>query len=160
MRVFLGFINFYYRFICSFLNIAHPLFNNTGNNTTWTWRLKQECAFAILKTAITTVPVLASPDISTLFRIKADSLDFATGAVLSQQSKKDNKWYLVVFFKKSLYIVEYNYEIHNKEILAVIWVLEEWRYFLKGVETLVEIWTDHKNLEYFMTAKKLNCRQV
>jgi len=91
MQVFLGFINFYYRFICSFLNIAHPLFNNTGNNTTWTWGLKQEYAFAILKTAITTVPVLASPDISILFRIKADSLDFATSTVLSQQSKKDNK---------------------------------------------------------------------
>ena len=54
--------------------------------------------------------------------------------------------------------MEQNYEIHNKEILAIIHVLEEWRHFLEGVTHLVEIWTDHKNCEYFMTAKKLNCR--
>jgi len=56
--------------------------------------------------------------------------------------------------------VERNYEIHNKEILAIIRALEEWRYFLEGATHLIEIWTDHKNLEYFMTAKKLNCRQA
>jgi len=56
--------------------------------------------------------------------------------------------------------VEQNYEIHDKEMLAIIWALEEWRYFLEGATHLVEIWTDHKNLEYFMTAKKLNCCQA
>jgi len=52
--------------------------------------------------------------------------------------------------------VEWNYEIHDKEMLAIIRVLEEWRHFLEGATRPVEIWTDHKNLEYFMTAKKLN----
>jgi len=56
--------------------------------------------------------------------------------------------------------MEWNYEIHAKEMLAIICVLEEWRHFLKGATYLVEIWTDYKNLEYFMTAKKLNCRQA
>jgi len=56
--------------------------------------------------------------------------------------------------------VERNYEIYDKEILAIICALEEWRHFLKGVTHPVEIWTNHKNLEYFMTAKKLNCRQA
>jgi len=56
--------------------------------------------------------------------------------------------------------VEQNYEIHNKEMLAIIPALEEWRHFLEGARHLVEIWTDHKNLEYFITAKKLNCRQA
>jgi len=56
--------------------------------------------------------------------------------------------------------VERNYEIHDKEMLAIIRVLEEWRHFLEGVTYPVEIWTDHKNLEYFMTAKKLNHRQA
>jgi len=45
-------------------------------------------------------------------------------------------------------------------MLAIIRALEEWRHFLEGVTHLVEIWTDHKNLEYFMTAKKLNHRQA
>jgi len=56
--------------------------------------------------------------------------------------------------------VEWNYKIHDKEILAIIRVLEEWRHFLEGATHPVEIWTDHKNLEYFMMAKKLNCRQA
>jgi len=56
--------------------------------------------------------------------------------------------------------VEQNYEIHDKEILAIICVLEEWRHFLEEVTYPVKIWTNHKNLEYFMTAKKLNRRQA
>jgi len=56
--------------------------------------------------------------------------------------------------------VEQNYEIHDKEMLAIIRALEEWRHFLEGARHPVEIWMDHKNLEYFMTAKKLNCRQA
>jgi len=56
--------------------------------------------------------------------------------------------------------MEQNYEIHNKEMLAIIRALEEWRHFLEGAIHLVEIWTNHKNLKYFMTAKKLNRRQA
>ena len=56
--------------------------------------------------------------------------------------------------------MERNYEIHDKEILAIICMLEEWRHFLEEAQYLVEIWTDYKNLEYFMMAKKLNCRQA
>jgi len=56
--------------------------------------------------------------------------------------------------------VEQNYEIHDKEMLAIICALEKWRYFLEGATHLVEIWTDHKNLEYFITAKKLNYHQA
>jgi len=66
----------------------------------------------------------------------------------------------VAFYSKSLSSVEWNYEIHDKEMLAIIRALEEWRHFLEGARHPVEIWTDHKNLEYFMTAKKLNCCQA
>jgi len=72
----------------------------------------------------------------------------------------DRKWHLVAFYSKSLSSVEWNYEIHNKEMLAIIYALEKWRHFLEGVTHPVEIWTDHKNLEYFMTAKKINRHQV
>jgi len=94
------------------------------------------------------------------FRIEADSSDFTTGAVLSQQSTTDGKWHPIAFYSKSLSSVEWNYEIHDKEILAIIRALEEWRHFLEGATHPVEIWTDHKNLEYFMTAKKLNYHQA
>ena len=56
--------------------------------------------------------------------------------------------------------MEWNYEIHDKEMLAIVRALEEWRHFVEGVEHRCEIWTDHKNLQYFMMAKKLNRRQA
>ena len=72
----------------------------------------------------------------------------------------DELWRLVAFISKSLSDTERNYEIHNKEMLAVVRCLEAWRHFLKGATVKFEIWTDHKNLEYFMKAQKLNQRQA
>jgi len=160
IQAFLGFINFYRKFIQDFSTKARPLFDLTCSKRVWTWSEKEQMAFENLKTAVTTAPVLVSPQDSELFWVEADSLDFATGAVLSQQSTTDGKWHPVAFYSKSLSSVERNYEIHDKEMLAIIHALEEWRYFLEGATHLVEIWTDHKNLEYFMTAKKLNRRQA
>jgi len=94
------------------------------------------------------------------FQIEVDSSDFATGAVLSQQLTTDGKWHPVAFYSKSLSSMERNYKIHDKEMLAIICILEEWRHFLERATHPVEIWTDHKNLEYFMMAKKLNCCQA
>ena len=102
--------------------------------------------------------VLISPDNSLPFCVEADSSDFVTGAVLSQQSKEDGKWHPIAFYSKSLNAVERNYKIHDKEMLAIIRSFEEWCHFLEGAWHQFEVWTDHKNLEYFCTAKKLNHR--
>jgi hypothetical protein len=89
-----------------------------------------------------------------------DSLDYATGGVLSQQSSDDLKWHPIAFYSKSLNAIEHNYNDHDKEMLAVMRALEEWQHFLEGAKEKVEIWMDHKNLEYFMIVKKLNHRQA
>jgi len=75
--------------------------------------------------AVTTASVLVSSQDSEPFRIEADSLDFASRAVLSQQLPREEKWHPVAFYSKSLSLVERNYEIHDKEILAIICALEE-----------------------------------
>ena len=93
------------------------------------------------------------------FRVEADASNYATGGVLSMKCS-DDKWRLVAFISKSLSDTEQNYEIHDKEMLAVVRCLEAWRHFLEGAITKFEIWTDHKNLEYFMKAQKLNRRQA
>jgi len=160
IQAFLGFMNFYQRFIQDFSAKAWPLFDLTCSEQVWTWSGREQAAFEDLKTAVTTAPVLISPQDSEPFRIEADSSDFATRAVLSQQSATDGKWHPVAFYSKSLSSVERNYEIHDKEMLAIIHALEEWRHFLEGATHPVEIWTNHKNLEYFMMAKKLNCHQA
>src|SRR5208282_3118500 len=160
VQSFLGFTNFYRLFIQDFSHHARPLFNLTKNDAVWKWDSDEQGAFKILKEKITSAPVLVLPDNSRPFRIEADSSDFATGAILSQQSLEDDKWHPVAFMSKSLSSVEQNYEIHNKEMLAIVRALEEWRHFVEGAEHQFEIWMDHKNLEYFMKSKKLNRRQA
>ena len=112
-----------------------------------------------MKEWFTKEPVLAAPDINKKMRMEVDTLDYATGGVLSRECE-DRLWRPVAFLSKSLNEMERNYEIHNKEMLAIIQGLESWRHLLEGVQSKFEIWIDHKNLEYFMKAQKLNQRQV
>jgi len=104
-------------------------------------------------------PLLVAPDLDKEFRVEADTSNFATGGVLSIKCE-DNKWRPVAYISKSLNETEQNYEIHDKEMLAVIHCLEAWRHFLEGTRSKFEVWTDHKNLEYFMSNQKLNRRQA
>ena len=108
-----------------------------------------------MKMVFTSRPLLVSPDLDKELRVEADASNFATGGVLSIKCK-DNKWRPVVYISKSLNETEKNYEIHNKEILAMIHCLEAWKYFLEQSRSKFEVWTDHKNLEDFMRNQKLN----
>ena len=134
--------------------------NLTKKGTPFRFGEDEMSAFTKLKELITTALILMLPNSTQPFRVKADSSDFATGGVLSQLAQDDGKWHPVAFLSKSLSAVERNYEIHDKEMLAIIRALEEWRHFLEGARHTVEIWTDHKNLEYFRTAQNLNKRQA
>jgi len=89
------------------------------------------------------------------FRIKTNASNYATRGVLSMKCS-DNLWRPVAFISKSLSNTKRNYEIHNKKMLVVIRCLEVWRYFLEGTTVKFKIWTDHKNLKYFMKVQKLN----
>ena len=128
-------------------------------NQKWNWTEKQKEAFKKLKECFTKELVLAAPDLDKKMRMKVDASDYAIGGVLSMECK-DKLWRPVAFLSKSLNEIERNYEIHDKEMLAIIRGLENWRHLLEGICFKFEIWTDHKNLEYFMKVQKLNCRQV
>ena len=125
----------------------------------WQWGEEQQKAFDKLKRIFTTKLVLVAPDLDKEFRIEADALNYAMGGVLSMKCS-DELWRPVAFISKSLSDIERNYEIHDKEMLVVVRCLEAQRHFLEGMTIKFEIWTDHKNLEYFMKAQKLNRRQA
>jgi len=148
VQSFLGFVNFYCRFIEGFLHHALPLFDLMKKDVPWAWNDNQQKAFDELKNCITSSPVLQFTDDSLLFHVEADSSNFVTGAVLLQQSPEDDKWHPVSFYSKSLNNVEWNYDIHDKKMLVIIRALEEWCHFLEGSQHQFEIWTDHKNLKY------------
>jgi len=111
--------------------------------------------FTKLKEIFTIEPVLAAPDLDKKIRVKVDVSDYAIEEVLSVKGKNE-RWRLVAFISKLLNNTERNYKIHDKEMLVVIRCLEVWRHFLKRARNKFKIWTDHKNLEYFMTNQKLN----
>ena len=92
-------------------------------------------------------------------RMEVDVLDYATRGVLSME-EEDRKWRPVAFLSKSLNETEKNYKIYDKEMLVIIWGLESWKHLLKGVQSKFEIWTDYKNLKYFIKVQKLNQRQA
>ena len=91
--------------------------------------------------------------------MEVDASDYAMEGVLSMEYE-DKLWRPVAFLSKLLNETERNYEIHDKEMLAIVRGLEVWRHLLEGAQFKFKIWTDHKNLEYFMKAQKLNRRQA
>ena len=159
VQKFLGLANYYHQFIKGFVSVARPLHDMVKKDKKWKWTERQEKAFRELKEQFTKEPVLAAPDIDKKIRMEVDTLDYTMGGVLSMEYE-DGQWRPVVFLSKLLNEMERNYEIHDKEILAIIRGLEAWRHLLEGAQYKFEIWTDHKNLEYFMKAQNLNRKQA
>ena len=106
VQSFLGFANFYCHFIEKFSHHAKPLFKLTKKDHKWSWGEDEQQAFDEIKCCVTSSPILCFADDSKPFHVKADSLNFATGAVLSQQFLDDLKWHPITFYSKLLNTVE------------------------------------------------------
>src|SRR5258706_2315570 len=159
VQSFIGFVNFYQRFIHDFSKIACPLHALTQKLKDWSWGAAKQQAFDVLKSAVTSTPMLTFPSKSSPFCLECDASNFATGAVLSQQ-QEDGLFPLIGFMSKSFSDMERNYQIHDKEMLVIMHALEEWRHFLEGSNQKFKIHMDHKNLSYFQEAHKLNHHQA
>ena len=159
MQRFLEFAGFYRRFIRDYSRVVLPLTRLTGEHVPFDWSPECEAAFNTLKTAFTTAPVLHHFDHDREVIVETDASDFVSAGVLSQYGD-DGILHPVAFYSKKHSPAECNYEIYNKELMAIIRAFEEWRPELKGALFPIQVLSDHKNLEYFMSTKLLNRRQT
>jgi hypothetical protein len=160
VQSFLGFANFYRRFIEGFSRLTRPLTEATkGDKLSWEWTLPMEHAFQTLKSRFTTAPILGHFNPQEVCIVETDASDFALGAVLSQKGE-DGKVHPIAFHSRKFSPAEINYEIHDKELLAIVDSFKVWRRYCEGAMHTVQVFSDHQNLEYFTTTKVLNRRQA
>jgi len=160
VQAFLGFANFYRRFIYGFSDVAKPLTHLTrGDPKLFQMTPEAGRAFEALKAAFCSDVVLAhfDPDLKCI--LETDASDYVYAAILSQ-IQEDGAIRPVAYLSKKMTPTECNYEIYDKELLAIVRAFEEWRPELAGVDESVEILTDHRGLEYFRTKRHLNRRQA
>ncbi|KAG1926706.1 retrotransposable element [Pimephales promelas] len=132
LQRFLGFANFYRHFIRNFSQLAAPLTALTSPGTPFRWSDTAEAVFAKLKSRFVSAPILVAPDYSRQFMVEVDASEVGVGAVLSQRSPTDDRMHPCAFFSHRLSAAERNYDIGNRELLAVKLALEEWRHWLEG----------------------------
>lgn len=157
VRSFLGFANYYRMFIRNFARIAHPLTVLTRKGAKYHWDQDANAAFEELKECFTSPPLLKQWDYDKETFIETDCSGRALGGTLSQVDEQGTRC-VVAFHSKKLSPPEFNYPIHDKELLAIISSLRAWRAELIGCGRFT-IFCDHRNLEYFMTKRLLTERQ-
>jgi transposase InsO family protein len=159
VQSFLGFANYYRRFIKGFGDITKSLTNLTKKDQPWKWEKEEQKAFDCVKERITNEPILITfdPDKTTI--VETDASDFALGAVISQNDKDGIKK-PIAFWSKKLSGPALRYPIYDKEFMAIVEAFKEWRHYLQGSKHKVIVYTDHRNIEYFATTQQLSARQV
>jgi RNase H-like domain found in reverse transcriptase len=159
VRSFLGFGNFYQKFISHYSDLAQPLNYLMKKDKKFEWTMECQNAFDTLKKQFMEEPVLLIPNQSKPFQIKSDTLKVATGAILTQLDFNGDQ-HPVAFMLKNFSETEREYEIYDQELLGIIQALKEWRHYIQGLGHTTVVYSDHKNLTYFQTAQKLNDRQA
>jgi hypothetical protein len=156
---FLGFANFYRRFVTGYSNIVAPMTCLTRKNTHFIWSDECSKSFETIKQAITTGPILRHFDYDREIIVETDASDYVSAGVLSQY---DDQGILhpVAFFSKKHTPAEFKYEIYKKELMAIVRAFEEWRPELECALHPIQVLRDHTNLEYFMSTKLLNQQQT
>ena len=159
VRSFLGFGNYYRRFIHAYGDLIKPLNELLKKDTKFEWNQERQETFDLLKKKFQESPVLQMPDMMKPFVVESDASKYASGAVLRQQDTNGD-WHPCAYLSKSFNETERNYEIYDRELLAIIRALTDWRHYLIGSPHIVTVLSDHQNLTYFRTTQKLNRRQA
>ncbi|GIZ39172.1 hypothetical protein CKM354_000256300 [Cercospora kikuchii] len=157
VQSFLGLANYNPKFIKDYSKIATPLSDLTKKDLKWKWEQQHQRAFDKLVQMCCEAPVLMMFDTKEPVYIETDASDLAIGACLTQMH--DGKRHPVAYYSRKMSPAEQNYDVHDKELLAIVAALQHWNYYAEGAPGLT-ILSDHKNLTYFTTTKVLTRRQA
>src|SRR5258706_4223304 len=158
VQSFLGFANFYRHFIEGYSRLTCPLTDLTKKSEKFVWSNECDIVFDQLKKRFTSAPILRHFDPELPCTVECDASDFAIGAILSQEYVK--RLHPVAFHSRKMNKHEINYEIHDKELLAITSAFKELRRYLEGARHKINVFTDHRGLEWFAQNKPLNRRQA
>ena len=163
VRAFLGFTGFYRYFVPNYSIIVRPLIDLTKKATPFHWDPPQQEAFLTLKSHMCSHPVLKQPDYDKPFFLATDASAYGVGAVLSQEgdfNPRTKKFVQqpIAYYSATFTPTERNYDIYERELLAVIKALEHWRPHLAATEDPVTVLTDHANLTFWKNPRKVNRR--
>ena len=145
VRSTLGAFRYNHPFVPGYSDIVCPLSNLTKKDIVFEWTPACTNAIRKLKAIVRTDPVLMCPDHDKPFSMEVDASQYALGAVLSQRNER-GKLQPVGYFSKTLIPTEHNYNVYNRELLALVHALENWRHLLLGAKHQVEVFTDHEGL--------------
>jgi hypothetical protein len=159
VQCFLGFANFYRRFIPTYSTFTQPITKLLKKDVPFVWDTNCSTAFTKVKEAFQAETFLAHPNEQLAYIVESDASDFAVGGVLSQMDDK-GKMVPIAFHSRGMMPAERNYEIYDKELLAIVVLFQQWRHFLQGGRHKVTVITDHLNLKYFLSTKQLTRRQA
>jgi hypothetical protein len=161
VQVLLGFTNFYRRFIRKYAQVTAPISNllKTMGSQKWEWNWDAELAFRKLKKAFTEAPILQHFNLQKPIILRADASGFAIAGILNQYDRF-GILRTVNFYSRKCSPAEKKYDTDDRELLAIVETLKQWRHYLEGANHKVLIQCDHKNLEYFQTSKVLSRRQA
>ncbi len=155
VRSFLGLANFYRRFVQGYSRTALPLSELTKESVTWRWEKQHQSAFDEIKAALCSAPVLVIPDQTKQFVLNCDACKFAIGAVLQQDHGKGLQ--PVAYFSAKMSDAERNYDVREKEFMAIYRACLHWRPYLHGTIPF-RLVSDHRSLVYYMTMPNLSDR--
>ncbi|KAJ9531768.1 hypothetical protein QJQ45_021918 [Haematococcus lacustris] len=157
LRSFLGTANYYRRLLHHHAHRVLPLTDLLRDEQPWRWGEAEQRAFADIKAAMASSPVVRPPDFSLPFTVKTDASLFAIGAVLTQQNSSGAE-YVVAYESCKLNPAQVNYPAHERELLAVLHALTTWRHYLLGRPFIVE--TDNSATTHVLTQSNLTGRQM
>ena len=159
VQSFLEFANFYRRFIKNFAKLASLLIALTKKDQLFQWTATKESAYQAIKKTFSIAPVLQHFDPDKECTVETDASNYVFAAVLSHPAH-EGTLKPVAFMSCRHLPAECNYEIYDKELMAIVRAFEEWRPELKGSSEPINVISNHKNLEYFMSSKQLSRRQA